>query len=620
MRKSKNLLIVSILVALITILVYLPALQNDFVNWDDGKYVYENPNIRSFGFNSLQWMLTTFHAGNWHPLTWLSHAIDYALWSLNPMGHHLMSVIFHGLNTFLVIILITHLINLTGKDKHNQKTSLIAGAITGLLFGLHPLHVESVAWVSERKDVLYAFFFLLSIYMYIKYVSAEQGRKVLFYGLCLGFFILSLMSKPMAVTLPVVLIILDFFPLGRLDFKSGLISKRKVLMEKVPFFGLSLASSAITIMAQQVGGAIKSINSIGIEDRMLIALRGLVSYLYKMLWPKDLSPIYPYPTKISFFMFEYIASVIFILVITLFCIYSWKKQKFWLSIWTYYLITLFPVLGIIQVGEQAAADRYTYLPSLGPFLLIGMGIARLTGRIIRKDHGLDFRNLFAIFAVAAGALVLLAGLTINQTKVWKDSETLWKRNLKLYPDTSFQAYNNLGLVYKSQGLIDEAIRRYKTAIQMNPNYPPAYNNLGNIFLSQGQNDKAIENFRIAIKLNPKYSEVHYNLGLAYGSKGLVDKAVAHYMISIRLNPNFPHPYNNLAIIYLSHGLLDKAENNYKKAISLKPEWEIPHFNLGNLYERRGDTEKARREFEKVLKINPQHQEARDLLDSISYRK
>jgi hypothetical protein len=363
---------VALAILILTVLVYLPVIQNDFVNWDDPEYVYENRNIQVLGLQSLKWMLTTFHAANWHPVTWFSHALDHALWGLNPMGHHLTSILLHGLNAFLVVILIMRLLHhgksvnyrFAGYEKENQlnRDSLIIAGVTGLFFGLHPIHVESVAWVSERKDVLYAFFYLLSIVLYIEYVSSRQGKKILYFGLSLGFFILSLMSKPMAVTLPVVLIILDFYPLERLSLKNVFTSQRKIILEKLVFFGLSAVSSILTIQAQKSAGAIKPYFSIQFTERLLVAIRAPVFYLYKMLWPTDLAPLYPYPSGISFFRIEYIISFSVLFMITGFCIYSWKRQKIWTVVWAYYLITLFPVLGIIKVGDQAAADRYMYLP------------------------------------------------------------------------------------------------------------------------------------------------------------------------------------------------------------------------------------------------------------------
>jgi tetratricopeptide (TPR) repeat protein len=637
MRKSKNLFIVSFLVSLITILVYLPALQNDFVNWDDNEYVYENPNIQSIGIKSIKWMLTAFHSANWHPVTWFSHAIDYAIWGLNPMGHHLTSVIFHGLNTILVVVLITHLIRLRNENSYQLGYSLIAGAITGLLFGLHPLHVESVAWVSERKDVLYAFFFLLSILMYIKYVSTQQGRKVLFYGLCLGFFILSLMSKPMAITLPAVLLILDFYPFRRFDIRLAFSSHSKILMEKLPFLGLSIVSMVLTVLAQQEVDAIKSLQSAALQDRIFIAFRGLIFYIYKMLYPKDLVPLYPYPSNVSIYMVEYAVSIILVLGITACCFYLWGKQKIWLTVWTYYVITLLPVLGIIQVGDQAAADRYTYLTSLSPFLLIGLGVARLidTGR--NKKQFLVFRRLFSIVIVAA-IFGLLINLTVNQGKLWKNSITLWTRELQVFPSSAYMAYYKLGLLYRSQGLAEKAVENYRMAIKLYPTFTLAHYNLGNAYMSQGLIDKAKKQYQIVLELKPDFPDAHYNLGSIYQSQGLIDEAKKRYQIVLELKPDFPEAYNNLGKIYKSQGLMDKAMEhykiarklnealpesynnigavyqyqgfidkaiqNYKYALKLKPDFAIAHYNLGLAYQSKGLMEKADKHFGIAQRLNP----------------
>jgi tetratricopeptide (TPR) repeat protein len=570
MRKSKNLLIVSSLVSLLTILVYLPALQNDFVNWDDDEYVYENPAIQSIGIKSIKWMFTAFHSANWHPLTWFSHAIDYAIWGLNPMGHHLTGVIFHGLNTFLVVVLITRLISLVSENSSRKRSILIASAMTGLLFGLHPIHVESVAWVSERKDVLYAFFFVLSILMYIKYVSAGQEGRVLFYGLCLGFFMLSLMSKPMAVTLPAVLLILDFYPLKRLDIKLAFSSHRKILMEKLPFLGLSIASIILTVLAQQEVGAIKSLESDTLQNKIFVAFRALIFYVYKILWPKDLAPLYPYPASVSVFMAEYAFSILLVSGITACCVYLWRRQKIWLTVWAYYIITLLPVLGIIKVGSQAAADRYTYLASLGPFLIAGLGVSRLIQKIRTKAGGSELKKTFSIITITTVLLALLASITIGQIKIWKNSIILWKYELELFPDSAFMAYYNLGRYYLSNGLIGQAIREYNSALTIRPHFFIVHNEIGVAYKIKGLTDKAIKHYKLAIRIRPYSSEVHNNLANAYLSKGLFNKAIRHYEIALESRVDFAEAHYNLAIAYQSKGLTDKADEHFRLARQLNP--------------------------------------------------
>lgn len=572
MRKIKNLFIVSFLVSLVTVLVYLPTLHNDFVNWDDDEYVYENPNIQSIGMKSIKWMFTAFHSANWHPVTWLSHTVDYAIWGLNPMGHHLTSVIFHGINTFLVVILITRLIRLKSENAYHQRYSLIAGAITGLLFGLHPLHVESVAWVSERKDVLYAFFFLLSIVMYIKYVSAEQGKRVLLYGLCLGFFIFSVMSKPMAVTLPAVLLILDVYPLERLSLKNIFTSHRTVLMEKLPLLGLSIVSIVLTVFAQQEIGAIKGLQSATLQDRIFVAFNALMFYIQKILWPKNLVPMYPYPSNVSVFMIEYIVSILLVLGITVCCFYVWRKQKIWLTVWAYYVITLLPVLGIIKVGHQAAADRYTYMSSLGPFLLIGLLVAKLTGRTLTEETGKVFTKLpkVATTIVTTIIFVMLINITVNQQKIWKDAQTIWNSVLKIFPENTYLAYFKLGRFYQSLGQSYKAVEYYKMVIKLYPNDMKTHNNLGNIYKSMGMVNEAIEHYKFAIKIKPYTPELHNNIANAYLSKGLIDKAIRHYKIALEIKDDFANAHYNLAIAYKLKGFTDEAEKHFRIAHQLNP--------------------------------------------------
>jgi tetratricopeptide (TPR) repeat protein len=404
--------------------------------------------------------------------------------------------------------------------------------------------------------------------MYIKYVSAQQVRKVLFYGLCLVFFILSLMSKPMSVTLPAVLLILDFYPLRRLDIRLAFSSHRKVLMEKLPFLGLSFVSIILTVLAQQEVGAIQSLQSATLQDRIFVAFRALIFYIYKMLWPKDLVLLYPYPSNVSIFMVEYVVSILLVLCITVCCFYLWRKQKIWLTVWAYYVITLLPVLGIIKVGNQAAADRYIYLASLGPFLLIGLGVAKLidTGRI--KKQCLAFRRLFSIVMLAA-VFGLLINLTVNQGKLWKNSITLWTGELKIFP-TFTLAHYNLGNAYMSQGLIDKAKRRYQIVLELKHDFPEAHNNLGNIYQSQGLMDKAIEHYEIARKLNGAFPDAYNNLGAVYQSKGFIDKAIQNYKIALKLKPDFAEAHYNLGLIYQSKGLMEKANKHFGIAQRLNP--------------------------------------------------
>jgi protein O-mannosyl-transferase len=527
------------LVSLITFLVYLPALHNEFVNWDDGIYVYENPYIQKVNMNFVQWAFFDFHAGNWHPLTWISHALDYAIWGLNPFGHHLTNNIIHSLNALVVVLLGVKLVELFHKRSNREKTSffpsnenspLIVGTVAGMLFGIHPLHVESVAWIAERKDVLCALFFLLSIRSYINFVDSgianspfKRMTSRFFnkrYLYALGFFILALLSKPMAVTLPVVLIIIDWFPCERIRSREAF---KDSLTEKIPFLILSLVSSVMTVLAQSSDKALVPFEANSLILRLIISARALLSYLSKMFFPFDLIPFYPYPKGVSFLSLKYLMPVLLVVACTAACIAASKKWKLWLAVWSYYVITLLPVLGIIQVGGQSMADRYTYLPSIGPFIALGLGAALL----FEKANSLKPRNLpvkATFFIVGSMITLFLSFESIKQIHVWKNSITLWNYVIKKEPGEMTPAYYNLGLFYGQKGSLDMAIQNFSRAIEINPKFDMAFNNRGTTFYLQGQYERAFDDFNQAINLSQNNAEAYTNRGYVYLERG--DKALA----------------------------------------------------------------------------------------------
>ncbi len=521
-RSMEGIVLAAIFIFLLILLIYIPALKNDFVNWDDGLYVYENINIQSLNFQSLRWMLTEFHAGLWLPLTWFSHAIDYAFWGLDPFGHHLTSIILHALNTLLVFFLVIRLL-VKAKESNgmslpskkplsNLAQALIVAGVTALIFGIHPLHVESVAWVAERKDVLCAFFFLLSLYFYISYTSTTHKRhRLRWFIIVLFLFLMALMSKPMAVTLPVTLLLLDVYPLKRIGRYSG--NNLWVLIEKIPFFALSIASGVITIVAQSGGGAIKNIHPVA---RMLNALRSLVFYMEKMIWPVELAPFYPLPKSIYVFDIKYMISGIIVLAVTGGCFWMLKRGKslFFIA-WSYYVVTLFPTLGIIQVGSQAAADRFTYLPSISLFLLFGIGIAwasrqKVAFSMLSKIS----RTLIVVFTFTI--ISLLGYLTVKQIMIWRNSEIMWSYVISIFPNTHV-AHNNLGNAYYKKGMLDEAIAEHKKALIIEPNYVNTYNKLALVFETQGKIRDAINAYREAIRLEPNHAMAYNNLAWIYAT-------------------------------------------------------------------------------------------------------
>lgn len=513
---------ISIVICLITFLMYAPALKNNFVNWDDDVYVYENSNIHSFNADTLWWMLTALHGGNWHPLTWLSHAADYAIWGRNPFGHHLTSIILHVLNTFLVFLVVIQLVLRAAKINASPSASrfsystfvqsLIAAGIAALLFGVHPLHVESVAWVAERKDLLCAFFFLLTLCCYFFYTSsvATKNRRVWFTA-CIALSAAALMAKPMAVTIPLVLLLLDMYPLKRMTFSVGTGQVLRVVLEKVPFCLLSIISAILTILAQHAGGAFQGLER-PLYFKLANALYSPFFYLAKLLWPGGLVPFYPFPKAISVIDLTYYGiSGILALGITGGCIWLWNNgRQMFLIVWAYYLITLLPVAGIIQVGVQAAADRYTYLPSVSIFVLAGTGVAQLYAAAGHRRNIITSMGLILVVIFIA-----FTQLTAKQIKVWRNSETLWRRVIEKYPGRVHFAHLHLGNAYMRQAQYDNAAEEYEKAVAIYPAYANAHNNLGNAYVRQGQYDKALAAYEKAVAINPHLAEAHNNLALIY---------------------------------------------------------------------------------------------------------
>jgi len=540
-------------VAAVTFLVYLPSLQNGFVNWDDNVYVYSNLFIRSFNVQLLKSAFLEFHIGHWHPLTWLSHACDYALWGLNPLGHHLTNNILHTLNTFLVVILIIRLLEVyqemagpkwTSQQLMTDRTAKITAAATGLLFGLHPLHVESVAWVSDRKDLLCAFFYLLTLITYTSYLreiraaASINARSLLSnkkYLSLLTLCILALLSKEMAVSLPFVLLILDWYPSGRIHSLKSLYTST---LEKLPFLTLAFLTSNLAIAAQQFAGAMKYGDTIPWGARVLVACKSLIVYLSKMIVPYHLVPLYPLlpPMDMQTALLDYVIPLIMVPAITAACFVVIRKHKTWLAIWAYYVITLVPVLGLVQAGIQAMADRYTYLPSLGPFLLIGLASAKVYDKVTTSDQwGMALR--MASVTIAMTVFVFLSYATIRQTGIWKDGVVFWNYIIDKEPEFRSTAYINLVNAYADKGMLDQAIVQFQNALSMDPDNADLHNTIGFAYLSQGQTDAAIEHFQTALRLNPDSADAHFYLGSSYLQKGSKTMAREEFELGLTLQPD-----------------------------------------------------------------------------------
>jgi len=610
--KSKYFIAIS--VSLITFAVYLEALRNGFVDWDDGIYVVNNPNIRSFDLAFLKWAFLDFYASNWHPLTWISHALDYALWGLNPLGHHLTSIALHAVNSLIVVFLIVRIMEASRKTAksvpdplRDDRAVLITGAVTGLLFGIHPVHVESVAWVAERKDLICALFFMLSIITYVRYACGEhrgRGTKIFFlsspYLFSLGFFMLALMSKPMAVSLPAILIILEWYPLKKIvSLRTFMIS----FVEKLPFIALSLASAALTILAQKTVNAILPIEALPLSTRLLVATKSLVTYLWKMVIPLNLVPLYPYPKNVSLLSTEYLLPILMVVFVTaLFAAVS-GRQKLWLSVWSCYVVTLMPVIGIVQVGSQSMADRYTYLTSLGPFFLIGLAAAWTFNKVnATKRPGSVIT--YTYIAAALCVFVPLGYLTSRQIGIWKNSFSLWSYVVEKEPDSISVAYTNLGKVLFDMGRYQEAVTSLDKAITLNPEDALAYNNRGTVFEKLGQVDKAFEDYKKAASLNPNDYKVYYNLGIVFSKTGQVDKAIDYFDRSIALNPNNYLGHMSKGILYLNSGLFDTAIDSFNRSLAINPSVASAYNNRGLAYAFTGRYDKAVEDYKKAIVLDP----------------
>jgi protein O-mannosyl-transferase len=607
-------------VSLMTFLVYIPALWNGFIWWwDDGQYVVDNFHIRLLDMAFFKWAFFSFYENNWHPLTWISHACDYAVWGTNPLGHHLTNIILHALNTALVIILVIRLLEMSNIRTVNaaqpaflgERTRLITAGTTGALFGLHPVHVQSVAWVAERKDVLCAFFFLLSIIAYTGYIrSADDNiekedsplRRFCFnkyYLLSLVLFILALLSKPMAVSLPIILLILDWYPFDRVKSLTAL---RSVLVEKLPFIAMSLISSVLTVLSQRAGGALGTLSWVPLSTRLLVAGKFLIFYVGFLICPLHLVPFHAYPDHASLFSLEYLSAFALLAGIVSACIVMAKKQRLWLATWSYYVVTLAPVLGIIQVGGQAMADRYLYLPSLGPFLIAGLGTAWITNKVADPRT----RNLMVKACCAVAAFVLFATLsylTIKQIGIWKNDIVFWSFIIDHDPGKFSRAYNNRGVAYVKEGLTEQAIDDFNRAIAMDPSYDEAFYGRGTAYDKMGDFDRALENFNKAIALDPFYFEVFLARGMLYEKTGQIEKAIDDIKRAIALNPLYDEAYFRLGNIYAQRGIFDQAVNYYNSAISANPNYAESYINRAISNSLIGRQDQALRDFNRALLLD-----------------
>ncbi len=583
--------IYALLPALAAFLFYLPVINNGLVNWDDSESIISNIHIRALSLQNLKWMLTTFYTGNWLPLTWLSLALDFRMGGLNPKIFHLTNSIFHSANTFLVFLVCWKILRLAAGKTPDPETAgnrtfeTQVALLTALLFGLHPIHVESVAWATERKDVLYAPFYLLGILVYLKYAQAPARKRTLLWA-CAGLYVLSFMAKPMAVTLPLVFLVLDFWPLGRFQTEP-----RKSLVEKIPLFILTLPAGLVTMISHVKGRAPEYIPE---HFWLMNCCRSIVFYLYKMIAPFNLVPLYPFPRNMDAFYFaEDFLAILAVGLISFFCYRYAKKAPYFSSAWLYFLATLFPVLGLIQVGSQTAADRYTYLPCLGPFLLLSAGLWKW----------LSPRRVY--FTAAMALLVLLLGFgTVKQIGVWKDSLSLWKCVVSVYPNDSGLALTNLGLIDVKSGKMDEAMDEFNRATAIPPPLALTHNGIGTVLFYKGRAEEAVKEFKYALTLDSEYIPSHRNLWYAYQNQGRYQEALAEILAVVKLDPDAPENHNSLGATYWSLKKWEEAKDAFKTAFTLEPQNTDYLLNLATVCSQEGKPDEAIEWFQKATTLNP----------------
>ncbi|MBI5468609.1 MAG: tetratricopeptide repeat protein [Deltaproteobacteria bacterium] len=560
---SRGVLLLASVPALVTFIAYLGALGNGFVTWDDGPYVYENPGIRTMDAAFFRWAFTSAVHSNWHPVTIISYAVDYSLWGLDPRGYHLVNNVFHALNASLVFVLTLRVAGLAGAGKEwpGRDRALGTAFVASLLFGLHPLHVESVAWISERKDVLSAFFSILSVLAYLWYAAGKRDHGLVRYSLTFVLLALAIMSKPMAVTMPVVFLILDFYPLERL--RAPLKEPGRailLLLEKVPFFSLSLLSSVMTILAQSKAMPIEGMGLV-LHERILVATRAVFFYLYKTVLPINLSPLYPLTKGVTPFSFEYAVPAVAFIISAVSAI-ALRRHKWFAASWLYYVVTLLPVSGVVQVGVQAAADRYTYMPSIPVFMLAGAGLFAFIRK--RRSHG---RAIVLPVVLAAGVFIALTGLTIKQTAVWKDGLTLWNRQVRNYPGHAV-SYDNRAETYELLGRDEEALADYARAIAVEPGFVDSYIYRGNLLNTLGRHREAIKDFNEVIKRGGAVAGAYNYRGVAHFYLKEYELAEEDFLAAIRLRPAYPDPYHNLSFLYSTLGDHARAEEYRSRAQEL----------------------------------------------------
>jgi Flp pilus assembly protein TadD len=584
-------LLICLLLVVATLTVYLQVRNHEFIRFDDDQYIAKNRHIQQgLTTESVTWALTATDISYWQPMTLLSLILDYELYGLNPLGYHLTNLLLHLLNTLLLFLVLKRM---TG--------SIWRSAFVASLFALHPLNVESVAWATERKNVLSTTFWMLTMWTYVLYVERPVIVRYVLVFLC---FALGLMSKPMLVTLPFVLLLLDYWPLGRFQFRrsaaeieaqehkllqpsSRWASNFRLVLEKVPLVVLSVVAIYVSSLSVQRSAIVISTETVPMTLRIANALVSYVGYIGKMFWPQKLAIVYPYPTMLP--TWQIAGAGLLLIGVTLVAIWTFQRLPYLVTGWLWYLGTLIPVIGLKQVGFwPAMADRFAYVPLIGLFIMIAWGGPELVA---------GWRHRRVVLSVVAGAAH------------WRNTAELFKHALEVTTD-NYVAHNNFGNELAAQGMFDEAISHYSETLRLKPHYMGTHNNLAVVLARQGRFDEAILHYSEALRLKPDSAETHNNLGVALAKLGKIDAAIAHYIRALELEPHYAEAHNNMGNALAEQGKLDDAVSYFYKALEVSQAYPKAHNNLGVALARQGKFDEAISHFNEALRLQPDFTQAR----------
>ncbi|MBI3620815.1 MAG: tetratricopeptide repeat protein [Nitrospirae bacterium] len=582
--------VLSLLLMVGTLIVFWPVRHNEFIDYDDHLYVSENPHLRDgLTWAGVRWASTADltadspNADYWIPATFLSHLIVIQLFGMDPAAHHLANVLLHALNAMLLFVLLQRM---TG--------STWPSAFVAALFAVHPLHVESVAWVSERKDVLSGLFFMLTLWAYVRYVERPALHRYLAVVLV---FALGLMAKPMLVTVPCLLLLLDYWPLHRIPATAVQGRGRvwwRLAREKVPLFALAAASAVITLLAAQREGVVHSFGETPASVRLGNVLVSYVSYIGRMIWPHDLAVLYPYPRG-GVPAWQAAGAGVLLVCISLVAIRERRRRPYLIAGWLWYLVALVPVIGLVQAGVQAMADRYTYLPLIGLFILAAWGLSGLLA-------SLRYRQVL-LSGAAIGTLAFCIVMVQGDLRYWRNDATLFEQALRV-TEGNYIAYNNVGIDLVNAGRLDDARNHFQRAIEINPDFALAHNNLGTVLAAQGRHDEAIRHFAEALRLAPGLVEAKRNLGNELAQRGDTDAAIDLLTDAIRLDPDFAQTHSDLGSVLLKLGRRDDAIAQLAEAMRLNPNLALAHNTLGMALGNRGRFEEAIAQFTEAVRLDP----------------